>query len=156
MFRKDVTRMGLVNKLQSLNEDQMAVSQKSSNDIVSETKRNLKESIVLLSQDFLKQVQNKEIKINDIRDVKDLATILQTIDNDGQSNEAIPQVSAELANFYNVELNLPQTGNTPNPTEVVKQVNQLDEDAVSRMIAQHTEELNKANANPEGEDDGEY
>jgi len=132
--------MSLTNMLKDMSNKEVKLPT-DSNSVI---KSNLRQGLEELSGQFLENVKSGDIKIQDTKDLKDIATVFQMLDSSGMEDANHPQLTKNVANFFNMEFNTPE-GQNPKQVDINKVLDNLDEDGIKEMIAKQSEALNKDN-----------
>lgn len=85
-----------------------------------------------------------EIKVNDVKDIKDLTTIYKLLTEDAVDSSLAPAINTQLAKFYSVNFNVPN-GDSPKPAELDKKLDDMDSKDVDKLIKGHAKALNDRN-----------
>lgn len=109
-----------------------------------EIKRNLQAGLVKLSQDFMMNAESGTIKIEDTKDLKDIATVYQAIMANEVDSSNTPTVNAGVVNFYN-EVGGGNEDTSVSDRSVVKNIEGMSEEELDEMLAQHDKAQDKSN-----------
>lgn len=105
----------------------------------------LQEGLNLLGDNFLSAVKDGEIKIHDIKDAKDVVTIVQTIKGISNNNANTPEITPEVADVFNSLTKKDNQQVPPTDDDVDDAIAQLDEKGVEQLIADSATARKKAN-----------
>lgn len=122
---------------------------KTDEDLGKQTKRNFRLGLAKLSNTFLTAVQEDKIKILDVKDLKDLASVMALLDQGTDELNNAPAMTSFATNFFNVQFGRDKSVGEPNPIDVTKTVASMSADEVAKMIANHTKDMDKENAKNE-------
>ena len=110
-------------------------------------KSNIKKGILELSKNFLENARSGRIKVEDTKDLKDIATVYQLLSGDGEDTSNTPGVNAEVVNFYSMQTGNgdPSDGAKPSNAGIIKGIEEMDENYLSELIASRDKNLDKYN-----------
>jgi hypothetical protein len=138
--------MGL---LDSLRED-IASNKSSGNTDTNEVSKNLHSAMKIASKKILNQIVDGSVSL-DIRDLKDLATVIQTVDAQGTSNTngGAPQAPGTVVNIINSNPDLDAHENLATGETEIDQDNiiNLSDKAVEKLISEQQQAQNENNYN---------
>lgn len=138
--------MGL---LDSLRED-IASNKGSDKTDTNEVSKNLHSAMEIASKKILNQIVDGSVSL-DIRDLKDLATVIQTVDAQGTSNTngGAPQAPGTVVNIINSNQDLDAHENLATGETEINQDNiiNLSDKAVEKLISEQQQAQNEDNYN---------
>ena len=138
--------MGL---LDSLRED-IASNKGSGNTDTNEVSKNLHSAMEIASKKILNQIVDGSVSL-DIRDLKDLATVIQTVDaqTTNNSNGGAPQAPGTVVNNINSNPDLDAHENMATGETEINQDNiiNLSDKAVEKLISEQQQAQNENNYN---------
>lgn len=85
-----------------------------------------------------------DIKVSDVKDIKDLTTIYKLLTEDSITDQSAPAINTNMAKFYQVNFKLPE-GEKPKPKELDKKLDDMSEDDIDKLIKGHAKALNDKN-----------
>lgn len=128
-------------------ESSLASSDNNEVDQSNRIKSNLRNGILSLSEEFLKNARDGVIKVEDTKDLKDIATVYQLLSDGSDANNNTPDINARVVNFYSS-----QTANgdvehdgKPSNASIVKGIEEMDSDELSKFMAERDKDLDKSN-----------
>lgn len=107
-------------------------------------KRNIKAGIAELSDKFLDNVRSGKIRIQDTKDLKDIASVYQAITANDSNDGDTPAVTPQVFNFYN---NVAGGNDTAKLSDrgIVHGIEDMDSDEIEKLIASRDTDLDKIN-----------
>lgn len=122
-----------------------------------QTRSNFDDALFKLSGELLKKVNDGDIPIDDVKDIKDIASVyvnMQQTFSAGESSGA-PQASPGVATMINNRLNAKKQTPEMDDDEAVidlDELEKLDDDAVNKLIDEQGIESNKDNNVTQGDE----
>lgn len=104
----------------------------------------MKDALSGLVKQFKSKVTSGKIAINDIKDAKDVVSIMQALNDMSTEDSATPQINAATVNFYQTLTKLPD-GTKPNAQELGKAVEDVQSDSIAEVLQKQADSLNKSN-----------
>ena len=104
----------------------------------------LKDGLEELAKRFKNNVFQGNIKIEDIKDAKDMVTIMQMLNSMSTEDSRTPALSGQSINFFQSLVGIPE-GSKPNDTEIKKAVDQVQSDTLNDLLSKQANSLNKTN-----------
>ena len=134
-------------------QEKHAVSEKNDIDIAQETKKDLREGLSLLAKKFVKNVKAGRINVEDIKDAKDMGSIIALLDQGSDDlQQSAPAMNSFAINFVNRQMGRAEDTGEPNPIDITKNIDNMSAEEVANMVAAHTEDLDKENVKDENVD----
>lgn len=104
----------------------------------------LKDGLEELAKRFKNNVFQGNIKIEDIKDAKDMVTIMQMLNSMSTEDSRTPALSGQSINFFQSLVGIPE-GSKPNDTEIKNAVDQVQSDTLNDLLSKQANSLNKTN-----------
>lgn len=104
----------------------------------------LKDGLDELAKRFKNNVFQGNIKIEDIKDAKDMVTIMQMLNSMSTEDSRTPALSGQSINFFQNLVGIPE-GSKPNDTEIKNAVDQVQSDTLNDLLSKQANSLNKTN-----------
>lgn len=104
----------------------------------------LKDGLEELAKRFKNNVFQGNIKIEDIKDAKDMVTIMQMLNSMSTGDSRTPALSGQSINFFQSLVGIPE-GSKPNDTEIKNAVDQVQSDTLNDLLSKQANSLNKTN-----------
>ena len=104
----------------------------------------LKDGLEELAKRFKNNVFQGNIKIEDIKDAKDMVTIMQMLNSMSTEDSRTPALSGQSINFFQNLVGIPE-GSKPNDTEIKNAVDQVQSDTLNDLLSKQANSLNKTN-----------
>lgn len=120
------------------------VSKSDSNKSDKTAQNDLKDGLEELAKRFKNNVFQGNIKIEDIKDAKDMVTIMQMLNSMSTEDSRTPALSGQSINFFQNLVGIPE-GSKPNDTEIKNAVDQVQSDTLNDLLSKQANSLNKTN-----------
>lgn len=120
------------------------VSKSDSNKSDKTAQNDLKDGLDELAKRFKNNVFQGNIKIEDIKDAKDMVTIMQMLNSMSTEDSRTPALSGQSINFFQNLVGIPE-GSKPNDTEIKNAVDQVQSDTLNDLLSKQANSLNKTN-----------
>lgn len=120
------------------------VSKSDSNKSDKTAQNDLKDGLDELAKRFKNNVFQGNIKIEDIKDAKDMVTIMQMLNSMSTEDSRTPALSGQSINFFQSLVGIPE-GSKPNDTEIKNAVDQVQSDTLNDLLSKQANSLNKTN-----------
>lgn len=120
------------------------VSKSDSNKSDKTAQNDLKDGLEELAKRFKNNVFQGKIKIEDIKDAKDMVTIMQMLNSMSTEDSRTPALSGQSINFFQSLVGIPE-GSKPNDTEIKNAVDQVQSDTLNDLLSKQANSLNKTN-----------
>ena len=120
------------------------VSKSDSNKSDKTAQNDLKDGLEELAKRFKNNVFQGNIKIEDIKDAKDMVTIMQMLNSMSTEDSRTPALSGQSINFFQSLVGIPE-GSKPNDTEIKNAVDQVQSDTLNDLLSKQANSLNKTN-----------
>lgn len=122
----------------------------STDSIDDDTKNNFSSAINKLSKDLLDKVNNDEIHIDDVKDIKDLSAIFMNMQQSfaGAEGNGAPQASKGVSTYFNDRLNAKKQSPDQEDDEAIvsfDDLNSLSEDDITKMMDEQGKQENEDN-----------
>ena len=133
----------IVNNLKSSIKE---ASDNSNKDLDSETKANLFKSISKLSGSFLKEVNDGNIEVRDIKDMKDVASIYNMLIQAGgiEGSEKAPELTKGIRNYWIVNSKTPV--DDVDGDNIVNQLENMGTEDINKLLDEQEKIKNNENA----------
>lgn len=116
-----------------------------------QTRSNFDDALFKLSGELLKKVNNGDIPIDDVKDIKDIASVyvnMQQVFSAGESSGA-PQASSSVSDYFNGKLDAKKKSVDADDDESIIDLDELEslsDTDIEDMMKKQGEEQNKDNA----------